>query len=252
MTIEKTTTGGTNLLSTGLKILQVIDAVADYKNGVGVSDLARVLGWSRNVTHQYLTTGVAADWLVQDENQKYSVGFHAAVVARNASSHGRIRSLLLAEMNDLVKIVNAAVSYAVLDKETPIVIDRVEPDRAIQVRSGLESRFSLRTSASGQVFLAHSPGLIESADVDGEDEELRAIVHRVKTYGASLVHSRWLGDEITAVASPVFLRGHCVGALSVIMPATRGDEVAVEAALVACTESINQQLLNQQNGMSQW
>ncbi len=252
MTIEKTATGGTNLLSTGLKMLQVIDAVADYKNGVGVSELARVLGWSRNVTHQYLTTGVAADWLVQGENQKYSVGFHAAVVARNASPHGRIRSLLLAEMNDLVQIVNAAVSYAVLDKESPIVIDRVEPDRAIQIRSGLESRFSLRTSASGQVFLAHAPGLIESSAIDSNEEELQQIVHRVKTRGASRVHSRWLGDEIIAVASPVFLRGHCVGALSVIMPATRHDADAVEAALVDRAESINQQILNQQNGMSQW
>ena len=254
MTVEKKTapTGGTNLLSTGLKILQVIDAVSDYKNGVGVSDLARVLGWSRNVTHQYLTTGVAADWLVQDENQKYAVGFHAAVVARNASPPGRIRSLLLAEMNDLVQVVNAAVSYAVLDKETPTVVDRVEPDRAIQVRSGLESRFSLRTSASGQVFLAHSPGLIGSGAVDGSDEELKKIVDRVKSKGAALVHSRWLGDDITAVAGPVFLRGHCVGALSVIMPASRSDVDAVEAALVACTASINQQLLSQQTGMSQW
>ncbi|KPN18177.1 IclR family transcriptional regulator [Arthrobacter sp. Edens01] len=251
MSIDKTS-AGTKLLSTGLKMLQLIDAVADYKNGVGVSELARHLGWSRNVTHQYLTSGVAADWLVQGENQKYSVGFHAAVVARNASPHGRIRPLLLAEMNELVQIVNATVSYAVLDKETPIVIDRVEPNRAIQIRSGLESRFSLRTSASGQVFLAHAPGLIESSVIDSDEEELQEIIRRVKSHGASRVHSRWLGDEIIAIASPVFLRGHCVGALSVIMPAIRSDADAVEAALVACSKSINHQLLNQQNGMSQW
>ncbi|GAA3676947.1 hypothetical protein GCM10023081_14050 [Arthrobacter ginkgonis] len=252
MAEEKPGNGGTNLLSTGLKMLRVIDAVADFKDGIGVSELAKILGWSRNVTHQYLVTGLASDWLVQDEHQKYRVGFHAAVVARNASPHGRIRPLLLAEMADLVHVVNAAVSYAVLDKGTPIIVDRVEPDRAIQVRSGVESRFSLRTSASGQVFLAYTPELIQPGAVDFDDEDVRAAVRRVREKGASKVRSRWLGDEITAVAAPVFVRGHCVGALSVIMPAARTDDEAVETALVASASSINQQLLDQQQGMREW
>jgi DNA-binding IclR family transcriptional regulator len=252
MADERGGNGGTNLLSTGLKILHVVDTVADFKDGVGVSELAKVLGWSRNVTHQYLTTGVAADWLVQGENQKYHVGFHAAVVARNASPHGRIRPLLLAEMSEMVELVNAPVSYAVLDKGRPIIVDRVEPDRAIQVRGGLESRVSLRTSASGQVFLAHTPELIPAGALDLADEEVQQAIRRVHEHGASKVRSRWRGDEIVAVAAPVFLRGQCVGALSVIMPAARTDDDKVEAVLIDRAASVNQQLLEQQNGMREW
>ncbi|MBL3698865.1 IclR family transcriptional regulator [Leucobacter luti] len=234
--------GGTPVLQTGVKMLAAIDAMSRESAGTTVSALAELMGWGRATAHQYLQTAVAAGWAYQDKNQAYRLSFHVAEIAAKVNPAEEIRPTLLPVMQRTVDALGAPVSFAVLEQNSPIIVERVEPMRAMFIRRGFEARVSPRSSASGQVLLAFSPPTVRhSLAQEGEALE-DAVYDEIRERGYAVVHSQWLGDLITAVAAPVFRGGVCVGALSVIVERGAQTDELLIAAMIEATEAVNHQL----------
>lgn len=232
---------GTPVLQTGMKILSAIEVLAAADDGLTVTSLAEKMEWTRAAAHQYLQTIVAAGWAYRDESSQYRISFHVAQLVAKVNPAKEIRPILIPAMQEAVDQLGAPVSLAVLEQMTPLIVERIEPARAMFIRKGFEARVSPTSSASGQILLAYSE------DARREISRFETILaeeeyERIYEQGYSIVHSKWLGDLITAVAVPVRKDGICFGALSVITErGAETDGVLIDAMLNAA-EKLNARL----------
>lgn len=215
---------GTKTLTSAVKMLRVLEAVADTTTPT-VTAVAAALGWSRGVVHQYLVTGVRSGWLAR-HGEQYVLSTKACAIGSAALAALGLTAAVRAQMHALVNALNEPISFAILDGDHPRIVERVEPDRALQVRrSSEEQRMRVGTSASGHVLLAYGgPELRDSLRGAGIVLPPEERYRQVRADGFAIIHGRWSGDDVTAVAVPIFSGGVCRGALSAITPSGRTDE----------------------------
>lgn len=228
---------GTKTLTSAVKMLRVLEAVADTTTPT-VTEVAAALGWPRGVAHQYLVTGVRSGWLAR-HGEQYVLSTKACAIGNAALVALGLTAAVRAKMHALVGALNEPISFAVLDGDHARIVERVEPDRALQVRRSSEERIRISTSASGQVLLAY--GGLELRD----DLRAAGIVlppeeryRQVRADGFATIHGRWSGDDVTAVAVPIFSGGVCRGALSAITPSGRTDENVMRDHLCRARDDI--------------
>jgi DNA-binding IclR family transcriptional regulator len=220
------------------KTILALEAFLKFDGGQSsVSSLARELGWSRAATHQYVSTLAEAGWLVQNDKREYLLSPRAAVFGRFATENSGVPLEVTRAMESLVEILNEPISYAMLNGNEAIIIERHSPRRPFAITREMEPHMDLRTSASGLVLLAFDAHVGEGrrAGMEVELEEVRA-------QGYAESHSEWLGDQVDVVAVPIMSFGECLGALSVIAPAGRMNLSEARAALKASRIRVEQQL----------
>ncbi|WP_125620678.1 IclR family transcriptional regulator [Actinomadura sp. WAC 06369] len=214
---------GTKVLTTARKMLEIIDAVGFSAGPVTVAEMADRFGWSRGAMHQYLHTAKEAGWFVQDDAGRYHLSHHVSVLARMRSAQADIAEILQPRMRQLAADLGEAVSFAVLDQGGLFIVERAEPVGIYQ-RQKFQTSISVTTSASGKAIVAHlSERERDRLRAGGAELAPPEVYAEVAERGFALVRSEWLGSDITAVAVPLMVRGHCMGALSVIAPAVRVD-----------------------------
>ena len=231
---------GTKTLGSASKMLRVLEAVADADTST-VTEVTAALGWSRGVVHQYLVTGTRAGWLARDGEQ-YVLSTKACAIGNAALAALGLTASVRARMHTLVTDLHEPISFAILDGDHPRIVERVEPDRALQVRRASEERIRVSTSASGQVLLAYSGRELRESlramDISLQPEERYS---EVLADGFAIIHGHWSGDDVTAVAVPVFVDGVCRGALSAITPTGRTDENVMRDHLCATRDQIEKE-----------
>lgn len=199
------------------KTIVVLETFLKFPDGrSSVSELSRELGWSRAATHQYVSTLAEVGWLVQNTKRDYMLSPRAAVFGRFAIEYSGVPPEVIEAMESLVETLNEPISYAVLNGNEAIIIERHEPKRPFSMTA--EPHLELRTSASGMVLLAFDAHVDRSRFAEMADN-----LTEIQKQGFARSHSEWLGDIVDVVAVPIMSRGECLGALSVIAPDGRLD-----------------------------
>lgn len=220
------------------KTILVLETFLEFEAGTSsVSDLARKLGWSRASTHQYVTTLAEAGWLVQNEKRDYLLSPRAAIFGRFAIEYSGVPPEIARVMGTLVDELNEPISYAVLNGNEAVIIERREPKRPFAINRTAEPHLDLHTSASGLTLLAFDAH-VDRSRLQGVEEE----IERVRERGFGETHSEWLGDMVDVVAVPVMSRGECLGVLSVIAPEGRMDMAHARSALCAARVEVEREL----------
>jgi len=225
----------TQILTSSLKTLEVLAALADEDNGIGASELARKLGGSRGYVHRQLVTLCAGGWAEQCDDGTYRLSLRIARVADAAMRQAGLGSRATATMEALAAELHEAVSLAVLDGDAARIIQRVEVDRSLRVDTGIETRMPMSQSASGRVLTAwadeHDLAALRATGVPlPDDDDLAAI--RAAGHALSVAGYR---DETVAVAAPVFDAGRrIIAALSVVGPVSRFDAGDAVERTIAC------------------
>lgn len=220
------------------KTILVLETFLKFPDGqASVSVLARELGWSRAATHQYVSTLAEVGWLQQNERRDYQLSPRAAVFGRFAIEHSGIPAEVSRAMESLVKELNEPISYAVLNGNEAIIVERHEPKRPFAITPAAEPHLQLTSSASGTVLLAFDTHV----DVS-RTEGMEAALAEVRTVGYAESHSEWMGDVVDVVAVPVLARGECLGAVSVIAPSGRMDMPTAREALLAARLQVEREL----------
>lgn len=241
--------GGTQPLRTALKCFHVLDAITELGAPVRVSELARAMGWSRAAVHQQLVTLVAAGWMEQDRDGAYRLTLKPARIGQVALQMTGLGERVLPAMERLMNELNEAVSLAVLEGSSAVIVQRVEPGRPLQVDLRAEARMPIGRSASGRVLLAYATEeQLAQLATSGIDLPAADELAKVRSDGFAVSTGQWL-EGVTAVATPIFdINGRCAAALSVVGPDTRFDVDKVTGALLDRAGAVNRSLLGAQEG----
>ncbi|MEE4494666.1 IclR family transcriptional regulator [Streptomyces sp. BE230] len=229
----------TQILTSSLKTLEVLAALADEPQGVGVSDLARRTGGSRGYVHRQLVTLCAGGWAEQAEDGTYRLSLRVSRLSDAAFAQAGLGHRATAAMEELAALVDETVSLAVLDGDSARIVQRVEVDRLLRVDSRIEARMPISDTASGRVLTAwalpHDLDALRDAGVStAGDAELERIRH--DGFAISLPNRL---EPTVAVAAPVFDARHRVmAALSVVGPMVRFDAEAAAGDAVACAARV--------------
>jgi DNA-binding IclR family transcriptional regulator len=201
---------GTAPLSSNLKLLQLLDELADSSGPVGVSQLARRLGASRSIVHRQLVTLVAAGWLENLENGTYALSLRAIRLGQAALRQSGLGTRIAERIAVAAEALGEVVSLAAIDGDQITVIERGLPSRGVRVSVSHGHRFPIFDSALGLVLTAYaSPQEYQRLREHGVElaspQELDDV--RAKGY-ATLLDTEF--DPIEVVAVPV---GRAVGSV---------------------------------------
>lgn len=222
------------------KVLQVLEALAERPQPVGVSELARALRAPRASVHQRLVTLLDAGWVVQDPDTKYRLSVHLAVIGEAALEHAQLGSLIQGSMEALAARTREAASLAVIDGSEAVIVQRVESSETLRADLRVGTRMPLHCSASGLVLLAFvSDEERAQCERAGVPMPSATVLDIVRSDGAAVVMDEFR-KGISAAAAPIFgPLGRVEAALSLAAPTTRFDAGQALADVRAAANEVN-------------
>lgn len=243
-------------LSSVRRCLALIDALAEHPAAAGPAELARATGSSRSVVHQQLQTLVEAGWVERvGESGVYRLALRTAHLVDAALEQASFGSRAAPLLMQLAQKSGEAVSLAVLERGSALIVQRVESRYILRADLSVGTRMPLANTASGEVLLAfgHASRL---ACIEEQHCELPSaeILEHVRSRGIA-VHRETAFPDISAIAAPVRDRtGFAVAALSVAGPPTRFSVEDWVEEVLECARSLEISLysvrLNQPSTLS--
>ncbi len=231
--------GGVRPLSTALKTIAVMEALAKSPHGMRLQEIATALGLSRPTAYQRLLTLIETGLVEQDEQSRYRLSMHLCRFAAAALEQADLGTRVLPILQDLVHEVKETTSLAVLDRGQPCIVSRVESDSVLRAEQKIGTTMSLEGSASGRILTAFADeATLRRLKESGEPLAADDIIAEARLNGYAL-SSGYTQAGVRAIAAPVFdLQGRCAATVSVVMPETRFNLDQVKAPLKRAAEEI--------------
>lgn len=222
-----TSTNG--MLAKGLSLLV---ALAEYPDGVSVSELAREVGLPVSSVHRLLGEMVRLGFVHLDaERRRYYLGMKFFELSHRVSLARSLSEVALPPMRGLAKATGMTVFMGVREGQHLLYVERVEGSRRIQIRGSVGERGSLHATSLGKCLLAFLPegereAVISSLESEKlapntilAQEELSRELEQTRARGYA-VNDEELQEGIRAVGVPVAgARGRPAAAISVAGPA---------------------------------
>jgi len=227
------------------RALRVVFAVAESPEpDVGVSELARTLGYSKTVVHRIVRTLVATGFFVVDERtRRYRLGPGAVSVGLAALARMEVPRVAQPQMDRLVARTAETATLSARYGDQRMYLAQVLSPQEIRMAVPLGQLFPLHVGGSSKAILAS----LEPAELTGyldrtltgtlsvtSREELEDELRRIRRRGYSVSRGERQVDA-GSVAAPVFdATGRVYGALSICGPVARisDDKLDEYGALV--------------------
>lgn len=197
-------------LTSNLKLLQLLDELADTDGPVGVSQLARRLGASRSIVHRQLVTLVEGGWIENLANGTYRLSLRAVRLGQAALRHSGISARIADRIASAAEELGEVISLGAIDHDSVTVIERGLPSRGVRVSVTHGHRFPIMDSALGMVLTAYAtPQECERLVASGVELASQEQLDLVRADGyATVLDDEY--DPIEVVAVPV---GRVAGAV---------------------------------------
>ena len=232
---------GVRPLSTALKTLEVLEALAQFPQQARLTEISDKLGVSRPTAFQRLLTLVRAGWIEQMEDSSYRLSLKLVGMAGAALEQAHLGQRTLVALRELATAARETASLAVLQEGQPYIVQRAEADGMLRVAQPIGTSFLLHDSASGRILYAYAD--------EAQRDSIRRLVGEVpddKTCAEVLAAGYALsreGQDVRAIAAPIFdHRGLCISALSLVGPTMRFDEHRLKVPLTESAIQITAQL----------
>lgn len=237
--------------------LDILEMVSSAPGGMGVSELAEQLGFTKSSVFRHLHTLVERGYLRQDaQSARYSLGMRAALLARLAAGEGDLVAAAKGPMRQLRDAIGQTVTLAAVGPRSILVVERLLGFDMMEIGIRPGSVLPLHASAHGKVAMAFGrqrladlarsqpvPRLTPFTVTDWSQIEAQVELTRQQGWCSS-PQEIMLG--VNAVSAPIFDRsGECVGALAIVgsiqfvPPQPKPEQL--EALLVAARE-VSEQL----------
>lgn len=236
---EPPKTTGVRPLSTVLRTLELLDIFADSDKPLRLSEVVAATGLTRATTYQRLLTLVGAGMLELVPDSRYRLSMMPARLANAAMKQAGLDLRAEAMLDELVKQTGETASLAVLEDGRPCIISRVDTNLLLRAEMKIGSYLSLEGSASGRILCAFANSTqMQRIEASGRtlpaDEILAAIRHQGYAVSSGYTHT-----GIVGLAAPVYgADGHCLAALSLVIPAQRYDIARILTPLQECAEKL--------------
>lgn len=228
------------------RALKVIFAVAESPEpDVGVSELARTLGYSKTVVHRVVRTLVASGFFLVDERtRRYRLGPGAVSVGLAALARMEVPRVAQPHMERLVARTGETATLSARYGDQRMYLAQVLSPQEIRMAVPLGQLFPLHIGGSSKAILASlDPAELNDyldRTLDGtmpvtSREELEEQLRRIRRRGYAVSRGERQVDA-GSVAAPVFdASGRVYGALSICGPVGRisGDKIEEYGGLIA-------------------
>jgi DNA-binding IclR family transcriptional regulator len=212
-------------LARGLKILDLLAASPD---GIGVSELAGVLGVDKGSASRLVATLARYGYAEKDENtRRYRLGPQVVSLSRSLLLGTPLREAAKPFLRQLTERTGECSHLAVLMQGKALYIDQVESPATLRVNVQVGQTAPLHCTALGKVLLAFNglerkgpfesftPRTLTDPDLLGKNLE------QVCKQGYALDDEEY-DAGVRCVAVPVYdFRGKVAGSLGISGPATR-------------------------------
>jgi DNA-binding IclR family transcriptional regulator len=200
---------------TNLRLVRLIEEVAQAGLPVSPPDLVKSLGLPKPTVHRLLQTA-EAEGLVQRhiDGKSYGPGFRMRRLAANTMSSERIRSERLSILSRLAEDVGETCNIAIPDRDSMVYLDRVETHWPLRIQMPAGTRVPFHCTASGKMYLSslradkldrlmtvlsiseHTKSTITNID------QLKSDIHKIRAQGYATDDQEFL-EGMSAVAVPV-------------------------------------------------
>ena len=142
-------------VKSGLRMIAILDYIAQASDDVGVSDISRDLRLAPSTTHRLLATLQKGGLIQQLDNRKYRLGVKLIALGHIAQERLDLRSEALGAMTELARHTQTTVNLAQLDGGSVLYLEKVTDAApfALTIRVGQRRRAYCR--ALGKALLAH-------------------------------------------------------------------------------------------------
>lgn len=155
-------TEGTKYLTQSVeRALDILGILAENKEGMGVTELAKGLSLGKSTVHRLLSTLKFKNFVQQDSStEKYAVGWKILQMKSALSRYVHLEMEAVPFLEELVRKCNETAHLAILDKNTSevVYIKSIEADKMIRARAAIPGeRLSAHSTALGKTLLAFLP-----------------------------------------------------------------------------------------------
>lgn len=242
------------------RALDVLEALAEAEEGIGISQLTGRLGLPLGTVHRLLASLAARGYAAQDQDTRlYGPGPRLLEVAARAANNRRFSLARIARplLQSLTELTGETSNLLTLQGSEGVYSEQVGSPRLVRMFTEVGQRVPLYCTGGGKAILSgFSPEQLDAylattklqpftPKTLADPQLLRAEVDAARARGFALDdEEREVG--VCCVAAPIFDRfGRCVAALSISGPTTRlSRERAVElgarvrAAADACSAAL--------------
>lgn len=239
------------------RTLDLVEALADARGPVGVSELAREIGATKSAVFRILANLERRGYVVRDAaTSKYLLGGRLVQLGHRALKSMDVRSQARPVLEDLHATFNETVNLGMLVDSNISYVDMIESDQGLRMAAQIGATDEMHSTALGKAVLSFMP-----------EEEREQILSRplVRRTARTLTDPALLREELARIrqsgvaedrgenedgarcfGSPIFdFQGNVIGAVSVSSPESRFDYErltlvpdAVRAAAIAITAAI--------------
>ncbi|MEW5913746.1 MAG: IclR family transcriptional regulator [Thermodesulfobacteriota bacterium] len=140
------------------RALKILELVAESQRGLGISELARLLGISKGTVFGLCNQLEVGGALSRDRaSKRYSLGPLVATLARRGFAQSNLRDAAGPEMTRLCALLDESVFLGVMGRGEVMVLEARQPPEKIRISAGPGTRLPLLSGAVGKVLLASLP-----------------------------------------------------------------------------------------------
>jgi DNA-binding IclR family transcriptional regulator len=233
-------TSGVRPLSSVLKSLAVLDALARSQRPQRLMEIAQALDESRATTYQRLLTLTEAGWVEQTADGAYRLSLQAARAGNAALEQANLGERSTEVLQQLVLETHETASLAALTGVQAQLIKRVEAEVVVRAQVHIGTLLSLDQSASGRVLTAFaSPAQRELLERKGAILASASLLRDVARKGYAVSSGKDV-PGVKSVAAPVVdAKGACLFALSLVAPTARFDEARLARPVMKSAEKLS-------------
>lgn len=223
----------TRALLRGLKIIGIL---AESRDGMRLTEIARKAGLSKSSAHRLLQTLAQEGFVAQNGvSSHYHLSLKLLWLASNLVDGLGLDQLVRPLLEELAHTTRETVHMALLDGEAAVYIEKIDSPSSIRLYSRVGKRVPLHCTGLGKAILAYLPEerVNEIVAVEGLPRRTAYTITKPKALGEHLAVIRAQGyalDEeeheegVRCIAAPLFDRQtHVIGAVSITTIGFRVD-----------------------------
>ncbi len=152
---DNTASQSRDTIPTNLRLLRILEEVAQAGTPVTPSDVAEALGLPKPTVHRLLATAEAEGFLQRHvDGRSYGPGRRLRRLAGNALSSQRLRTERLMVMKALAEDIGETCNLAAPGRFGMVYLDRVETHWPLRIQLPVGTQVPFHCTASGKLYLS--------------------------------------------------------------------------------------------------
>jgi DNA-binding IclR family transcriptional regulator len=242
---------------TVVKVLKLMETLAQAEHAVGVTALAGELGFTKSNAHRLLNTLVSLGYARRHDNDgQYELTLKMWRVGSAVMSRLDVARIALPYMRELESATEESVNLSVLNEAEVVYIAAVQGRNPVRAFIRVGDRRPCYCTATGKLLIAHQPEKLlpkycgkmkrYTPHTIVSVEKLKAELATIRKRGYSVTSGEWR-DNVGGVAAPIrAATGEVIAAVGLMCPLERlkGEMTHNQAAkaILECAVRISAEL----------